>query len=238
MVSGLASRFGTYLERICPRERDGAIGPRNGATTRQLCRSQTAVVEWNGDLDLRKKCNQLSSRHRPIWAPCNAEALEAERRSGTGTAGIDNCRSAGGRGGRGRGRSPAGESVGGNDQGGADESLERTEGFCASRVTSSGLSAWSTSVLVSHRDGFARPAPRAAKWRNSNEPSERQNRAGGIKYFGLSEGRAEGSGTLHDGDDNDDLVDSDSSSTCPKTRGRSWLSDRTRGCADGDQRTG
>lgn len=164
--------------------------------------------------------------------------MEAERRSGTGTAGIDNCRSAGGRGGRGRGRSPAGESVGGNDQGGADESLERTEGFCASRVTSSGLSAWSTSVLVSHRDGFARPAPRAAKWRNSNELSERQNRAGGIKYFGLSEGRAEGSGTLHDGDDDDDLVDSDSSSTCPKTRGRSWLSDRTRGCADGDQRTG
>lgn len=43
MVSGLASRFGTLLERICPRERDGAIGPRNGATT--LCRrQQTAVV--------------------------------------------------------------------------------------------------------------------------------------------------------------------------------------------------
>lgn len=108
---------------------------------------------WNGDLDLRKNAINYQAdtdRFGPRATP------RLWRRSGTGTAGIDNCRSAGQQAAGvdgGRGRSP-GESVGGNDQGGADESLERTEGFCASRVTSSGLSAWSTSVLVSHRDGF------------------------------------------------------------------------------------
>jgi len=62
----------------------------------------------------------------------------------------------------GRGRSPD-EAWEATIKAGQDESLERRRGFCASRVTSSGLSAWSTSVLVSHRDDFCRSSTQSGE---------------------------------------------------------------------------
>ena len=164
---------------------DGAIAAdasRNGASERRG--QQYAVSErwiwgkereresagiWKRDggcdgmADLKKLCNQLSSRFEP---PCDAEDLEAvwgidDRRRPAGHQVARLARLA-----RVDGGAWA-QGVGGNVEGGADESLEWSErvrggeGFRPSRVTSFLVSAWSTPVLVSHRvDFFSGRAPK------------------------------------------------------------------------------
>jgi hypothetical protein len=145
------------LKRWCNRTKKWS----NGETGSWLCwgqecqaKGEATVVEWR--FGFAKKCNQLSSRHRrrPIWGPVQRRGFW--RRSGTGTGALTTAGQQVARVDGGAWAQPWRGAWEATIKAGQTNRWNGRRGFCASRVTSSRLSAWSTSVLVSHRDDFCR----------------------------------------------------------------------------------